>query len=449
MNITAHLGIDLVALDTADDVTCLVELTAPVSELDSSRPGQSLVIVLDRSGSMSGEPLEGAKRSIAALLHRLAPQDSFGLVAFDDTADVVVPVRPMRDHDVPTVERAINQVRSGGMTDLSAGYLLGLRELKRSLRAPAATTPHSGATLLLVSDGHANSGITDPVQMRDVAGNALAQHSLTTSTLGFGDGYDEVLLEAITRGGNGSHAFAPDVDSAMREIQDVVSDLLDKSVVAALMRIRPDANTVDNVTVLQDLPHWAEGDSVVVNLGDLFSGEQRKTLFTLHVPGISRLGTTTVATVTFEYTSLPDLLEHEVTIPLAVNVVPGDEARGRVPNPIVEVEQLLVDIDIKKRDIASDLRSGDSRTAQRTLAAAITDLNGKREEVKQTSQDTSLHARLDAAAMDLLQLADDVRDHDANFAGKSVMNSYAATSRGRTMRAPKAPQPQDTEGEDK
>lgn len=435
MNITAHLGIDLVALDTADDVTCMVELTAPVSDLDSTRPGQSLVIVLDRSGSMSGEPLEGAKQSIAALIHRLAPQDAFGLVVFDDTADVVVPVRLMRDHDVPMLETMIGRVTSGGMTDLSAGYLLGLRELKRSLR----TSGHTGGTVLLVSDGHANAGITDPVQMRDVAGKAFSKHSVTTSTLGYGEGYDEVLLEAITRGGNGSHAFSPDVDSAMKEIQDVVTDLLDKSVVAALMRIRPKADLVAGITVLQDLPHWAESDGVVVNLGDLFSGEQRKTLFTLHVPGIPILGTVTVADVVFEYTSLPDLVEHEITVPLSVNIVPGDEARGRVPNPIVEVEQLMVDIDTRKRDIAASLRSGDSGTAQRTLAGAITDLNDKREEVKRMSRDGSLHARLDAAARDLLKLADDVRDQDANVASKSMMNSYAATSRGRNMRGQQMP----------
>lgn len=431
MNITAHLNIDLVALDTADDLTCLVDLRAPLLEQVAARPGQSLVIVLDRSGSMSGEPLEGAKESIRALIHRLAPQDAFGLVVFDEVADVAIPVRLMGDHDVPTLEAMVGRIGSGGSTDLSAGYLLGLRELKRSLRS----TNHPGGTVLLVSDGHANAGITDPVRMRDLAGQAFGKHAVTTSTLGYGQGYDEVLLEAITRGGNGTHAFAPDVDSAMKEIQEAVTDLLDKSVVAALMRIRPRADLVEGIRVLQDLPHWAEGDGVVVNLGDLYAGEERKTLFALHIPGIPTLGLVTVAEVVFEYTTLPDLLEHEVVVPLSVNIVPGDQARGRVPNPVVEVEQLMVDIDTQKRDIASSLRAGDSRTAQRTLASAITDLNAKREQVKKSGITGSLQERLDEAARDLLNLAGDVRDRDANFAGKSMMNSYAASSRGRKLKA--------------
>jgi len=178
----------------------------------------------------------------------------------------------------------------------------------------------------------------------------------------------------------------------------------------------------------------ADGDAVVVNLGDLFTGEQRKTLFTLSVPAIHNLGTASVADVVFEYTTLPDLLEHTVTVPLLVNVVSRDEASSRIPDPVVEVEQLLVDIDSRKSDIATSLRSGEVTTARRTLARAITTLNTTREHLKQTSTSASLRSRLDEAARDLLRLADDVTNRDANQAGKSVMDSFSATSRGRQFR---------------
>ena len=210
MHVSAHLDIDLIALDQADDVTCLIQLQAPVPPQVTARPGQTLVVVLDRSGSMSGPPLEGAKEAIAGLVRRLAPQDSFGLVVFDDQTEVVVPVAPMAEHVVVELAARIAAIQAGSSTDLSAGYLLGLREAKRSL----ALTGLPGATVLLVSDGHANAGIVDPVRMHDLADGASRTASITTSTLGLGLGYDEVLLEAITRGGNGSHRFAPDVDTA-------------------------------------------------------------------------------------------------------------------------------------------------------------------------------------------------------------------------------------------
>lgn len=429
MHVSTFLDIDLVAVNQADQLSCLVQMTAPVSEVSAGRPGQSLVVVLDRSGSMHGAELEGAKAAIAGLLRRLAPQDAFGLVVFDDQADVVIPVRLMKDHDLPTLETLIGRIDSGGSTDLSAGYVLGLRELKRVMRASGLVS----GTLLLVSDGHANAGNTDPVQMKSVAAKANAA-GIVTSTLGLGVGYDEILLDALARGGNGTHAFSPDIDAAMQEIQQVVTELLDKSVMACLLRIKPKFALVSGVSVLHDLPHWIDGDALVINVGDLFSGEERKVMFTLSVPALEDQGTSVVADVVLEYTELPAMAEHVVGLPIAINVVPGVEARNRIPNPVVEVERLMADIDSRKRDVSSQLRSGSISDAQRTLAGAIKDLNDKRTEIKTRGADASLSARLDEAAHDLLKLAGDVQREDADYAGKSVMHSLNATSRGRKVR---------------
>jgi len=204
MHISTHLNIDMVALDQADQVTVLVELTAPENPDSAQRPGRTLMLLLDRSGSMSGSPLQGAKDAISALVRRLAPQDCFGLVTFDSQAQLVIPPMLMADHNMEALQSAVSNIHTGGSTDLSAGYLLALRETKRSLTA----THHTGATVLLISDGHANAGITDPNKIRDLAAKALAG-TITTSTLGLGLGYDEYLLREITTGGNGNHSFAP------------------------------------------------------------------------------------------------------------------------------------------------------------------------------------------------------------------------------------------------
>ena len=208
MHISTHLDVDLVAMDEADQVTCLLELTAPADIQSAARPGRTLVLVLDRSGSMSGEPLEAAKAATAALARRLGPQDCFGVVVFDDQAEVVVPCRSMADHHPDGVARAIAGIESGGSTDISSGYLLALREAKASL----AATGQPSATVLIVSDGEANAGITQPDRIHDLARSATSSQ-IVTSSLGFGLGYDEVLLEALSRGGNGSHGFAPDIDT--------------------------------------------------------------------------------------------------------------------------------------------------------------------------------------------------------------------------------------------
>jgi len=57
MEFTAQLDLDVVALEAEDDVTCLISLTAPVPEGLAERPGETLIAVVDRSGSMYGVPI--------------------------------------------------------------------------------------------------------------------------------------------------------------------------------------------------------------------------------------------------------------------------------------------------------------------------------------------------------------------------------------------------------
>src|SRR3954451_8016976 len=146
MKINALLDVNVVAHETEDEVAVLLELEAPAAATDVQRQSASLQVVLDRSGSMSGAPLEGAKKALAGLVRRLEPTDNFGLVTFDDSAQVVVPAGPLADKEA--VVRLVEGVHSGGTTDMSAGYLRGLRELRRVSAA--------GGTVLVISDGHAN-----------------------------------------------------------------------------------------------------------------------------------------------------------------------------------------------------------------------------------------------------------------------------------------------------
>jgi Ca-activated chloride channel family protein len=48
-----------------------------------------------------------------------------------------------------------------------------------------------------------------------------------------------------------------------------------------------------------------------------------------------------VATLEFSYVALPELVMHTTTLPVHVNVVPGDQAAGRVPDPKVRSEALF------------------------------------------------------------------------------------------------------------
>ena len=98
MKFSAQLDVNLVAHETEDEVAVLLDLVAPSAPGGAvERVGTSLQIVLDRSGSMSGAPLDGALKALAGLVQRLDARDNFGVVIFDHSAEVVVPAGPLVD----------------------------------------------------------------------------------------------------------------------------------------------------------------------------------------------------------------------------------------------------------------------------------------------------------------------------------------------------------------
>jgi Ca-activated chloride channel family protein len=427
MHLTAHLDVDVVAVETDDEVSVLLELAAPPAEpTGPARPPATLEVVLDRSGSMQSDGrLEGAKRALLALIDRLEPTDNFGLVTFDKETRVVVPAGPLTDKNA--VRTDIAAVDPGGMTDLSGGYLRGLQEARR------AATAGAGATLLLISDGHANRGVTDHAQLGQIARQGHAA-GVSTSTLGYGLGYDEELLGAIADGGTGSALFGEDPDTAGRLIAGEVDGLLSKSAQAASLLIRL-CPPVQAVSVLGGLPAVQLPDSsVMVELGDFWAGETRKLLLRFAIPAVAALGLATVAGLVFTYVELPSLDSHTVTVPVAVNVVPGDEAAGRIPNPTVTTEVAFQQAQDAKRRASDALRHGDAVTASELLRHAGASLRAA-----QQAAPAGLAEGLSIEAAELDALADRTRWDDSNRTSKAAYSSWHSQTRRRGRPTPGSP----------
>jgi len=412
MNLNAHLEVDLVAVEQADRIALLLELGAPAAERSAPRPPAAVQVILDRSGSMAGERLEAALGAVGALVDRLDPRDGFGLVVFDDRVDVVVPAGPLRDK--PAVRAAVAGVQARGCTDLSSGLLRGLQEARR-VAGPA------GATVLLLSDGMANAGVTEPERLEAVAA-AAQRGGVTVSTVGVGLGYDETLLAAIARGGSGNHVFAEQADGAAAAVAGEVYGLLTRTVQAASVLVRPTAG-VDGIAVFNDLPTNGLDDGVMIELGDLWAGETRRVLLALDVPAMPALGLAQVATLELRYVALPALVEETISLPISVNVVPGDQAAGRVADPDVRRELLFQRTQEAKRRAAEALCRGDERAAMEIFDDAAHAL---------ASAPPSAELREERAI--LRDLAAEVRAGGALRAAKQSRMDHAAKSRKRGRR---------------
>lgn len=429
MNVKALLDVDMVALEAADKVTLMLDLTAPANPAQSTRPGQAIQVVLDRSGSMEGQPLDAAKGSLLKLVSRLAPQDAFGLVAFDDSALVIVPTRTMADHHMPSLRKSIRDLQTGGSTDISAGYLMGLRELTR-------VQASGGSTLLLISDGHANAGEQDPKFFQEVSTKS-ATEKVTTSTIGLGNGYDETILEALAQGGGGAHRFAGSIDEAVGAIAAEVDDLLDKTIVNAVLRVTPTSamSGAPAIEIVQRLPYWKDGETFVVQLGDLYSGENRRFIIDLDVPGIASLGLCKIADITIEYLDLAQRQEISVTMPVNVNVVPGDVAAGRIADPIVRAERLILEAQTAKSLAVDELLNGKVKEASSRLKGAASSLRREASLIPVTDERSAESlAIIKAEADEIDVLAQTAEDQDVMYSSKRMTESYSRKTRSRNVR---------------
>lgn len=429
MNVKALLDIDLVALESTEKVTMMLDLTAPITDAAKARPGQAVEVVLDRSGSMNGPVFDSAKESILKLIDRLAPQDSFGLVAFDDQALIIAPMRVMKDHDIPALRKAVRDMQTGGQTDISAGYTMGLRELSR-------VATDAGATLLLISDGHANSGEQNPSVLAQIA-TTHASQKVTTSTIGLGTGYDEKILEALAQGGNGAHRFAYTIDEAIGAIAAEVNDLLEKSVVNAVLRFTPSPALTTNprIEILQRLPHFKEDDTYVVQLGDIYAGENRRFVIDIEVPGMPALGLATIADITLEYLDVAKMQEITVSMPVQVNVVPDDVAKGRLADPIVRAERLILTAQSEKAAAIEELRSGKSREASIRLKNTSEQLRREASTIRVTDDRTAESLQIITAEADEMDaLAKSAEFDDISYSSKRLNENFSEKSRARKMR---------------
>lgn len=423
------LDTDLAAHQQDENLTLLVEIKAPTAVHQSSRPAQGVILAIDNSGSMAGSPLDAAKESALKLLSQLDKKDWFGLITFDDTARVIVPMRRMGDHDLPSVKQVIRNIEDGGSTDISAGYTMALRQARNC-------TAEAGTTVLLISDGHANTGEKDPTFFTAVASKA-ATEKISCSTIGLSNGYDEKILEAIAQGGGGGHRFAHGVDEAIGAFAAEFNDLLEKVAVNVVMKVSPSslAEGHPKIEVLQRLPFWTEGNNYFIQLGDFYSGEERRFVMDLSIPGIAALGLCKVAEISIEYLDLQQQSEVQVVLPVHVNVVPADVAAGRVEDPIVKAERLILSAQAEKAIATEELRSGKTKQAAARLKGAAENLRRTASSIRIVDERTaeSLAIILEEA-QDMEKLANAAEIEDAAFSQKLLHEDYSRKTRSRNQR---------------
>jgi Ca-activated chloride channel family protein len=233
-----------------------------------ARPATSVVVVLDRSGSMHGIPMENAKAAASALVNALDAHDAFSIVTFSDRDELVSGMAYATSAHKAEALRAIDQITDEGGTCTSCGISRGTTALQ--------DTPIAGGIrrMVLISDGQANEGLWDRDELIDFAA-AQTANNISISTVGVGLDFDEQTMIRISESGHGNYYFVKDTAQLASMFETELSGL--SQTVATNVQLMIDTASGTQIDYAYGYPMNRLADGrIVIPVADLRAGETRK-----------------------------------------------------------------------------------------------------------------------------------------------------------------------------
>lgn len=259
--------------NTLDVLVRIQAPDAPAAGRDRPRPAGGIALVIDRSGSMWGEPLAQAQRCAEFVVSRLRACDLVSVVQFDHRVERLSSALPVGDG--AQARGAIARISDGGNTNLYGGWLEGADSLDEA-------GIDGLKRVILLSDGCANEGRTDSAEIAARCA-AWVQRGVTTSTYGLGRHFNEELMVAMARAGEGNHYYGDTTEDLMAPFIEEL-DLLDSTCLRRLV-LKVSAPEDVRVELRNAYPAAAGG----WRLPDLAWGAEAWALLRVHVPA-ARLG---------------------------------------------------------------------------------------------------------------------------------------------------------------
>ena len=293
---------DSIGIDAHDMVETQVCATLTACDIpDSARSPIDLVVVLDISGSMSGNKLQLCKETLELLIRVLQANDRFGLVVYGSHATVKVPIQAMTAQNKEQALATIRAIRTSGMTNLSGGLSLAAQEIK------LIVNPNQVQSIFLLTDGHANEGITSQeglveltksIQRTAGAGGASAKDEfvyvnaqIPVHCFGYGSDHNSTILREISNASGGGSYYFVDNDSNVKEaFGDAMGGMLSVVAQSTVVKISVPSHAAELGVKINKVHHKEalrrEDGSYTVSIGDFYAEESRDVLLNVELPKI-------------------------------------------------------------------------------------------------------------------------------------------------------------------
>ena len=351
--VDAALDRPAVVANQSEDVVVQIKIRPQHIVSDRARPPVNLSLVLDRSGSMSGQKIEQAIQAAEVAVSRLGPRDRISIIIYDSEVETLVSSQLANRENIQAIKRRLRQVTARGNTAIYAGLNQAAAELRRYRDAGYIQR------IILLSDGMANQGPSSVADFRAL-GRALAGEAMVISSIGLGLGFNEDIMTTLAEAGQGNTYFVEDADDLPRIFAGELGDALNVAATEIEIIVRPRGGA----RIIKSLGREAEMDGGIARfrLPHVYSGLDKLALVEVSAPGGS------VGTV-------EDLVEVEV------NYRAAGEKRTRtqqVSVPIRYTQAVAEVLAAARKDIAQNVV--DNRLAEAKEAAIAYVDAGNRDE---------------------------------------------------------------------
>jgi Mg-chelatase subunit ChlD len=258
--------------DPQELIPCALRISVAQSD---TRVPTHFIILLDTSDSMNEDnKLENVKQCIRLLMNILGQNDYISLITFATDSRVVLNRVAADSTHRSMIEHTIGQIRTDGMTNLSAG----LSSVYSIMQGEQLKTG-----LLLLTDGHANTGTSSTANLRTMMESLLESYSMMSlSCVAYGTNHNSELLQAFTCNSNGSYCIVNSLEDTAVAVGDVLGGLM--------------SCAAQNVDFLWPLGTEIEGmyqystieNHVVMRYGDMYSGSDKIILAKVPSRGLSQ-----------------------------------------------------------------------------------------------------------------------------------------------------------------
>ncbi len=209
----------------------MLGMNTPIDPATLERPPLNLAIAVDLSGSMAGEPIERLRNGLQLMLDELEPEDRVTLVGFHDGAEILV---ESLGPEAPELAAAIEGLSVAGATNIYAGLRLAFETVDAHAQDGLQNR------VLLVSDGVATSGLTQPETILGLA-DAWTGEGYGLTTIGVGEDFDIELMRDLAETGSGSFYYIEEPAA----LEEVFAEEVQAFIVPLAQDVKIDAHMFD------------------------------------------------------------------------------------------------------------------------------------------------------------------------------------------------------------